>query len=275
MTHDDHQTYDELAVGWALHTLEPEDEALFAEHLPGCARCAETVAGTTDAMADMAADLPAAEPSAALRERLRQAVAETEQVPLSSSPAAARGLPSPRAVGDPPRRGVLAAPRAVAEPPRRRLLPALVAVAAAAVVGLGIWNVVLNDDRQKLQSTLASQSAVMEALVDPHRATLAPLGDDGQPVATVVPKGGTVEVVAHGLPANDASRTSYVVWGLHGDKPVPLGTFDVKGSQMELQTVGSGSTGLDQFDSYAVSLEPGQEAPSAPTDVVATGQVTS
>ena len=26
----DHEAFDELAVGWALHALEPEDEALFA-----------------------------------------------------------------------------------------------------------------------------------------------------------------------------------------------------------------------------------------------------
>ena len=26
----DHAAFDELAVGWALHALEPEDESLFA-----------------------------------------------------------------------------------------------------------------------------------------------------------------------------------------------------------------------------------------------------
>ena len=44
---------------------------------------------------------------------------------------------------------------------------------------------------------------------------------------------------------------------------------------MDMQTVGSGLTGLDQFDAYGISLEPGREAPSLPTEVVATGQVTS
>jgi hypothetical protein len=213
-------------------------------------------------MAAMATDLPPAEPSDALRQRLRRAVEETEQAPAPAllAPVSPRVLPTPRAA---------------TERPRRRLLPALVAAAAAAIVGLGVWNVVLNDDRQQLQSTVASQSAAMHVLLDPHRATLASLGDDGQPVATVVPRGGALEVVAHGLAANDADRTTYVVWGMQGEKPVPLGTFDVKGSQMELQTVGSGLTGLDQFHEYAVSLEPGQKAPSTPTDVVATGQVTS
>ena len=44
---------------------------------------------------------------------------------------------------------------------------------------------------------------------------------------------------------------------------------------MAVHAVGSGLTGLDQYDEYAVSVELGQEAPSEPTDVVATGQVTS
>jgi hypothetical protein len=43
---------------------------------------------------------------------------------------------------------------------------------------------------------------------------------------------------------------------------------------MEFRTVGSGLTGLDDYAAYGISLEPGQEAPSEPTDVVATGQVT-
>jgi hypothetical protein len=44
---------------------------------------------------------------------------------------------------------------------------------------------------------------------------------------------------------------------------------------MAVQTVGSELTGFEKYDGYAVSLEPGRKAPSAPTDVVATGQVTS
>lgn len=44
---------------------------------------------------------------------------------------------------------------------------------------------------------------------------------------------------------------------------------------MSVLTVGSRATGLDGFDGYAISLEPGQGAPSLPTDVVATGEVAS
>ena len=76
----DHEVFDELAVGWALHALEPEDEALFARHLPDCPRCARTVAETEEVMAAMATDLPPAEPSEDLRARLRAGVERTEQV---------------------------------------------------------------------------------------------------------------------------------------------------------------------------------------------------
>jgi anti-sigma-K factor RskA len=274
---DDHQRYDELAVGWALHALEPEDEAAFAEHLAGCDRCAESVAATTEVMAALATDLPPAEPPEGLRERLRLAVEETDQVP-SAPVAAPAPAPAPAPV---PTLTPTATPTLVPRPvpaqpsrPRRRLLvPALAAAGIAAAVGLGIWNVVLDGQREDLRSTVAQQSEVMDALLDPGAAALATVG--GEPMATVVPHDGELAVVPHGLAANDAASTTYVVWGLRGDEPIPLGTFDVEGSQMAVQTVGSGLTGLDQYDAYAVSLEPGQEAPSAPTDVVATGQVTS
>ncbi|HJX44749.1 MAG TPA: anti-sigma factor, partial [Geodermatophilus sp.] len=78
---DDHETFDELAVGWALHALEPEDEALFTPHLAACPRCTRTVAETAEVMAALAGDLPPAEPSEGLRDRLREAVERTEQLP--------------------------------------------------------------------------------------------------------------------------------------------------------------------------------------------------
>jgi anti-sigma factor RsiW len=265
----DHHRYDELAVGWALHALEPDDEAEFGRHLPGCARCAETVADTTQVMGAMAADLPQAEPSEALAARLREAVGATEQVhqPVAPPPAA---VPPAGTPSGPPAPAVVPAPRRT-----RALSLALVAAAVAAVLGLGIWNVGLRSDRQELSSTVAEQQEVVDALLTPGRATVAPLGEDGRPVATVVARDDQLQVVTHGLAANDVADSTYVVWGLGQGAPRPLGTFDVDGSQIALRTVGSGQTGLDEFAMYGVSIEPGREAPSEPTEVVATGQVTS
>jgi anti-sigma-K factor RskA len=267
----DHGTFDEMAVGYALHALEPEDEAVFAVHLPTCPRCAATVAETGEVMAALAADLPAAEPPDEVRIRLRAAVAATEQ---RAAPAAPRpGDDDARPAAAP------AAPTPERPPVWRRVLPgALVAAAVATILGLGLWNVVLAQSRDELRATVAEQEAVMTALLRPGRATVATLDGDGRPVATVVARSGELQVITHGLSVNEAATTSYVVWGLGGDEPEALGTFDVGRSQMDLLTVGSRATGLDGLDSYAeyaISLEPGQEAPSRPTVVVAKGEVAS
>lgn len=266
---DDHTFYDELAVGWALHALEPEDEDVFAQHLPGCSRCARTVAETAEVMAAMAADLPRAEPSAELRDRLSAAVAETEQVqpPAEEEPA------EPTATGFPRYRG--ADPDQHGSSPLRRRLPAMALVAAAVLVilGLGIWNVFLADARDDLRATVAQQERIVNQLLTPGPAKVAALSSptSGEVVATVVARSDRVDVVSYGLSANNPDSQTYVVWGLDGNDATALGTFDVSGSQIELETVGSGETGLDEYALYGISIEPGQVAPQAPTDIVATG----
>ena len=273
---DVHDPFDELAVGWALHALEPEDEAVFAAHLPGCQRCATTVAETSEVMAAMATDLPQAEPSEALRDRIRAAVEQTEQLPAPIPEPATPIEPATAPVR--PVRAVAPEPRPAVESPSRwrRALPlGLVAAAVAAILGLGLWNVVLTSDRQQLQETVAEQNEVMNGLLTPGRATIAPLEDDGKAVATVVARGDEVDVITHGLSVNDRKSTTYVLWNMSGNAAQSLGTFDVTSPTMGMKIVGSGLTGVDQFDTYGISLEPGRKAPSLPTEVVATGQVTS
>jgi hypothetical protein len=242
-------------------------------------------------MAALAADLPAAEPSEELRARLRTAVEQTEQV---RRPALPPDQPAdvldrfPRPEPQAPTLPTLPAPgrdgNAVAEGPdgvpaplwRRRLPLALVAAAAAAILGLGAWNVVLSASREDAQTTSAQEQQMINDLLTPGQATIAPVSDhDGQAVATVVARHSQIQVVSWGLRKNDSRTTTYVVWGLRGTTPVALGTFDVVSSQMDLRTVGSSAAGTDGFDAFAVSLEPGRKMPSVPTDVVAKGQVTS
>ena len=274
---DGHDEFDELAVGWALHALEPEDEEAFAGHLAGCSRCALTVAETTEVMGAMATDLPPAEPSEGLRDRLRAAVEQTEQVPAAHPVQAPRPAAVPsRAPAAPVARPLAAVTESRdldARPAWRRVLPnALVAAAAAAVLGLGAWNVVLDDARDQAVASAEEQSRIVDSLLEPGTATVAPLTSDGQRVATVVARDAQVQVVTQGLDPNDRESQTYVVWGMTDEEdPVALGTFDVVRSQTDVRTVGSTSTGLDDFSGYAISIEPGREAPAEPSEVVASG----
>jgi len=261
-----HVVFDELAVGWALHALEPEDESIFAVHLGGCARCAQTVAETSEVMAAMAADLPVAEPSDALRTRLAAAVAETEQVPAPSR--------AERPLASAPLRGSVPAPRSRRS--TRRLVPAaLVAAAVAAIVGLAGWNVVLARSQDELRSTVSEQTQVMDSLLTPGHQAIAALSDDGKQVATVVASDHRVDVVARALSVNDSDRSTYVLWGMKGTTPVPLGTFDIVRNDLDVRHVAADSAGLDNYSVFGVSLEAGRQAPAAPTHMVATGGVNS
>jgi anti-sigma-K factor RskA len=282
----DHEVFDELAVGWALHALEPEDEALFAHHLPDCQRCAQTVSETEEVMAALATDLPSAEPSEDLRLRLRAAVQRTEQVhrapvvpplPEQSPPPRARRRSDVDAPIPGPADG--AAPDPVLRPRfssvRERGWMLALAAAVAGVVGLGIWNVSLSTARDRAVETAAEQQAVVEELLQPGAEVVARMDDASGPVATVVVRDGDVHVVSQALAVNDDAKT-YVLWGLRGSSaPEAVGTFDVVSSRLDVNDVESAGSGSDAYDAYAVSLEPGRRPPPAPSKVLAKGQVTS
>jgi hypothetical protein len=242
-------------------------------------------------MAALAADLPAAEPSAQLGERLRAAVARTDQVRGTAPDDApdladlddfdepvAEPAPPRRATGFPAYEHVGAAGRRPAPTPWRRMLPSiLVAAAVIAILALGTWNVMLSEARTSAEAAAQQQSEVVHKVLQPGQATIARLSDEGgHEVATVVARSGSVQVVTDGLAVNDRTRFVYVVWGMRDSGAVPIGTFDVVRSQMDLSTVGSSDeSGLDGYPAYAISLEHGREAPTVPSDVVARGQVTS
>ena len=110
----------------------------------------------------MATDLPQAEPSEGLRDRIRRrgradrAAARRPRRPTAAPAEPARAARSGR-------RRLRRHPPGRAEPRSRwrRAVPlGLVAAGVAAIVGLGIWNVVLTTDRSELQATVAEQSAV-------------------------------------------------------------------------------------------------------------------
>jgi hypothetical protein len=258
--------FEELAVGWALHALEPEDADTFVPHLAGCAVCRQIVDETTEVMAAMASAAPSAEPPPALGERLRAAVARTPQEGAADGPEVP---PAPSGAHPVP------APLAVVPVPRRRWTSVLVAAAVAAVVGLGAWTVVLTGDRNEARQAAAAEAAMIEELLRPGPATVVPVADDGgRTVATLLARDDGVQLVSHALEANDRDAETYVLWGLEEGTPKALGAFDVTGSGLELKNLEV--EGADDFRSYGLTVEPGRRAPEAPTtDVVARGSLPS
>lgn len=254
---DHGEAYEELAVGWALHALEPEDAARLQPHLDVCARCRQVVDETSEAMAALAGAAPPADPPPALRERLRAEVARTEQEPAGSpAPVVPDGGPSPAAH---------------LPVPRRRWTAVLVAAAVAAVVGVGGWAVVLAGERDDAREAAAADAALVEAVLRPGTATVVPVADDdGRTVATLLARDDEVQVVSQGLAVNDTDAETYVLWGLAEDGPEALGTFDVTEDGRQLHVL---ATAVDDFPGYGISIEPGREAPEAPTDVVAQGRL--
>lgn len=62
--------YRELAVGWALHALEPAEESLVAAHLPDCTLCASIAAQTEEVGALLGLSVPEMIPSVELEQRV-------------------------------------------------------------------------------------------------------------------------------------------------------------------------------------------------------------
>lgn len=85
----------ELAVGWALHVLEPAEEILVAGHLQDCTECARTVAETELVGATLGLAIPQYTPSVELEQRVL-ALTGIPQVPAEPSP-----RPAPPAASQP------------------------------------------------------------------------------------------------------------------------------------------------------------------------------
>ena len=251
--HDDGRCgQDELAVGLALHALEPAEENTARAHLADCPLCQETVRSTEEIAALMGSSVDQHEPPAALRDRLMDAVARTPQISGASVPPAPILLDTRR---------------------RRRTPRMLLAAAAAVVLVLGVATTVLGVQVGRLNSQQQAQSLaqakVQSILADPslRRAVL----DDtaGKPAAVLLSGRNGTAVLPIGLRPNDADQT-YALWGLKSGIPVPLAPFDVTsaGSVVEVPDVPADITGLAQF---AISREPGRTMPAKPSDVLATG----
>jgi hypothetical protein len=76
--------YRELAVGWALHALEPAEESLATGHLADCPTCASIAAETEEIGAMLALSVPQTIPSVGLEHRILCAMDASWAAPVVS-----------------------------------------------------------------------------------------------------------------------------------------------------------------------------------------------
>lgn len=245
----------DLAVGWALHALEPAEEALLAVHMPDCPTCARIVAQTEQVGATLGLSVPELIPSAELEQRVLAVTIDRRAMPVPpSQPARPNTQPSRRGAG---------------------LLTAAAAVALiAAVLGLGVRVVQLGDERARAERQVTAVSEAINAAADPAAVRVPLVASDGGAVGMVLASRERLAVVTTSLPANRVADQTYVLWGLAGQVPTALAAFDVTSAAPGLHVVPT-AAGSRDFTGYAVSLEPGRRTPAAPTKVLASGQVGS
>ena len=250
----------ELAVGWALHSLEPAEESLVAAHLPACPECAGAAAQSEEIGAMLGLSVPELIPGAGLEQRILSVTGPKKVVPLVTPPAP----PSPPVQRVPwlsrLRFGELAAAAAV--------------LLVAASVMLGVRVVQLGGQLNQAQRQVTAMSETIQSAADPAAARVSLVTKDGQAVGMVLASRNQIAVVPTRLPSNRVADQTYVLWGLAGETPIGLAAFDVSGGVPRLHPVPS-ATQTGTFTAYAISLEPGRRVPAVPTDVVASGQVTS
>jgi hypothetical protein len=248
----------EEAVAFALHTLEPDEEAAMRSHIERCHSCFETVRETELVAAAVGGAVEQIDPPERLRGNLLAMAAETPQAspPVQPHPRFAEARSAER------RRSTARA---------RVLLAAAAAAVVFAVGGLGAYTMQVQRQRDALAAQAQALAGIVTQLDAPGSTHATLSTGSGQAVAAVLvtPAGRTV--VTAGLDPNDTSDTTYVVWGLGVGDPRPLAAFDVAAPGPGIHEIGA--VDGSPFASYAVSLEPGRTMPAVPTEVVASGPV--
>jgi hypothetical protein len=231
-----HDEWDELAAGYALDALEPDEELLFTDHLSTCDECAamlpdhELVAAALGSLAYADGD-PAAPAWAAVRD-------------------AVVGPPMPVSL-DARRRS-------------RRRQPWLVGAAAAAVVVTGAAIVISNSAGD---SGSAADRAIDSCRHRPSCSVIRLHASQGADPGVVLVSANRATMVPLTMPAPPAGE-EYVLWQLpRSGAPKAVAEFTDPSTPSDAELVIS----YADTAAFAVSVEPAAARPSQPTHVLARG----
>ena len=259
-----HTRFDELAAGYALHALQPDEELEFLSHARRCGHCQQSLAhyaGVTEAMADLT---PAAEPSPQLEARI--IAAATSQAPGDRG-AASPPQPTARPGAAQNQPGQRPPVRVIALRRRPRSVKVAVAAAAAVIAAAGIWG--------GLAATSGPAQPPLTACAQAHHCPVVVLtaAATHRTAAKVIIRDGTAWMEPTAMTANPADEI-YVLWQITGAHiPLAVGSFDIRPGQHTPIRIGALAVPFPTTRAFAVSLEHGHAIPPSPSHPVALGQV--
>jgi anti-sigma-K factor RskA len=242
-----HSEFEELAAGYVLGALEPDDEHDFRRHLGGCATCEANVRELEAVVGELAYAAPPVDPPDTLWAGIRREI-EPEAARRAATPAAA------------PRRRA-----------SRRLLPGLAAAAAILlVVALSVWNLSLRDENAAIRDRVAALERATQLANDPSAKLVTmdevpgPEGAQATVIASSRQDRGVLLVQS--LPPLARDRV-YELWGVpQGDIAkaqkalvfVPLRRQGVQALQFEVP--------IQPGTVFAITDEPGPDGSEKPTN---------
>ncbi len=231
MTHEELQ---DSIPAYALDALGPEEEREVRAHLDSCDRCRGLLAPLAETAGALALAIAPVTPPPSLRERILMGAEPTPQPP-----------PLPL----------------LPRPMWRRVAAAL---AAAAVVVMGVVNVMLASRLNDRERQLAEQHRLVDVLASgssPTRMVAADRGPGASGQIFLAGDARSAAVVMTGLP--HPSEGVYQLWLLRDGMPIPLDSFrpDVSGTAVVYV-----QADLEPMGGMAVTLEdrPSLPAPKGP-----------
>ena len=262
-----HSELEELAAGYVLGALEPDDEHAFQRHLEGCPTCQATVRELEAVVGELAYSAPPADPPDTVWAGIRRQI----------KPEARRGAvpgPAPTAAPAPGGRGTV--PQTGGQAPAGRglrLLPGLTAAAAILlVVVLSLWNLNLRDENAVYRDRVAALERATQLANDPtanlvalNEAPGAPPGAQASVIASTREDRGVLLV--ENLPPLARGRV-YELWGIpagadpatSAEKAVVFVPLRRTGTQAHLFEVP-----IQPSTVFAITDEPGPDGSEKPT----------
>jgi anti-sigma-K factor RskA len=238
-----HSDYEQLAAGFALGSLEPDEEQEFQRHLEGCTACRTTVREFEDLTASLADAAPPVDPPSSVRARIRRGTGYTLRHRVT------------RRVGD--WRGA------------RIMVRAAAVAGVLALLALSLWNLALRDQHQLDRARLASFEAAVRLVNDStaNRVTLSGSATDSGARATVLASSRQDRgvLVVEGLPQLAPGRV-YELWGMpQGDvtKAAKAAVFRFSDSP-GVRTVAF-SVPIQPMTAFAITAETGPFGSEHPT----------